>query len=149
MLIPNNDEIELIRFHVSVVIWTLPWCRMSTTSSQISLPFVQRRRKHQGFALRSHSRAGASNAESTPYNDVINTYINDPWRSTYSGMVLTSIRLHTPSRLTYWGRDKMVDISQMTLSNAFSWMKIFKCRLKCQWNSFLRVQLAILNHWFR
>ena len=28
---------------------------------------------------------------------------------------------------THWGRDKMVDISQTTLSNAFPWMKIINC----------------------
>ena len=33
------------------------------------------------------------------------------------------------SDLTHWGRDKMDAISQMTLSNAFSWMKMLEFRL--------------------
>ena len=32
--------------------------------------------------------------------------------------------------LTHWGRDKMTAILQPTLTNAFSWMKIFEFRLK-------------------
>ena len=31
--------------------------------------------------------------------------------------------------LTHWGRDKMAAISQTTLSNAFSWMKIFSIKI--------------------
>ena len=30
--------------------------------------------------------------------------------------------------LTYWGRDKMTDISQTTFSKTFSWMKIYEFR---------------------
>ena len=51
--------------------------------------------------------------------------------------------------LTHWGRDKMAAISQTTLSNAFSWMKIFEFRLKFYWSLFLRVELTIFQHWFR
>ena len=51
--------------------------------------------------------------------------------------------------LTHWGRDKMDAISQTTFSNAFSWMKMFECRLKFHWSLFLRVQLTISQHWFR
>ena len=32
--------------------------------------------------------------------------------------------------LTHWGRDKMAAISQTTLSNAFSWKKIFRISIK-------------------
>ena len=36
------------------------------------------------------------------------------------------------------------------ISNAFSWMNIFKFRLKFHWNLlFLRVQMTIFHHWFR
>ena len=52
-------------------------------------------------------------------------------------------------RLTHWGRDKMAAISQTTLSNAFSWMKMLECRLKFHWSLFPRVQLTIFQHWFR
>ena len=51
--------------------------------------------------------------------------------------------------LTHWGRDNMAAISQTTLSNAFSWMKMFKFRLKFHWSLFLRVQFTIFQHWFR
>ena len=51
--------------------------------------------------------------------------------------------------LTHWGRDKMDATSQTTFSSAFSWMKMYKFRLKFHWNLFLRVQLTIFHHWFR
>ena len=51
--------------------------------------------------------------------------------------------------LTHWGRDKMAAISQTTLSNAFSWMKVLGFRLNFHWSLFLRVQLTIFQHWFR
>ena len=43
--------------------------------------------------------------------------------------------------LTHWGRDKMAATSQMTLSIAFSWMKMLEFRLNFHWSLFLRVQL--------
>ena len=51
--------------------------------------------------------------------------------------------------LTHWGRDKMAAVSQTTLSNAFSWMKMSEFRLRFHWSLFLRVQLTIFQHWFR
>ena len=51
--------------------------------------------------------------------------------------------------LTHWGRDKMAAISQTTFSNAFSWMKMFKYRLKFHWILFWRDQLTIFQHRFR
>ena len=51
--------------------------------------------------------------------------------------------------LTHWGRDKMVAIFQTTFTNAFSWMKIYGFRLRFHWRLFLRVQLTIIQHWFR
>ena len=48
--------------------------------------------------------------------------------------------------LTNWGRDKMVTISQTTLSNVFSWMKMLKLRLKVHWSLFLRFELTIFQH---
>ena len=50
---------------------------------------------------------------------------------------------------THWGQDKMAAISQTTLSNSFSWMKMLEFRLKFHWNLFHRVQLTIFQHWFR
>ena len=52
-------------------------------------------------------------------------------------------------QLTHWGRDKMNAISQTTLSRAFSSMKIVVFWLNFHWNMFARVQLTIIQHWFR
>ena len=46
--------------------------------------------------------------------------------------------------LTHWGRDKMAVISQTTLPNAFSWMKIMVIWYKFHWSLFPIVQLAIM-----
>ena len=51
--------------------------------------------------------------------------------------------------LTHWGQDKMAAISQTTFSNAFSWMKICRFRLRFHWSLFLWVQLIISQYWFR
>ena len=53
------------------------------------------------------------------------------------------------SCLTHWGRDKMAAISQTTLSNPFSWMKLFEFGLKVHWSWFPMVQLTIFKHCFR
>ena len=50
--------------------------------------------------------------------------------------------------LTHWGRDKIAAVSQTTLSNAFSWMKMLEFWLRFQWSWFLRVLLTIFQHWF-
>ena len=47
--------------------------------------------------------------------------------------------------LTHWGGDKMAGISQTTLSNAFSWMKMLEFRFIFHWSLFLRVQLTIFH----
>ena len=49
----------------------------------------------------------------------------------------------------HWGRDKIVAISQITFSNAFSCTKVYKFRLRFHWSLFQRIQLAIFQHWFR
>ena len=51
--------------------------------------------------------------------------------------------------LTHWGRDKMAAISQTTLSNAFSWLKMMEFRFKFQWSLLIRIKLTIFQHWFR
>ena len=51
--------------------------------------------------------------------------------------------------LTHWGRDNMDAVSQTTLSNAFSWMKMLEFRLRFHWSLFLWVQLTKFQHWFR
>ena len=49
----------------------------------------------------------------------------------------------------HWGRGKSADISQTTVSNAFSWMKMDEFRLKFHWSWFLKAQLTIFQHCFR
>ena len=46
-------------------------------------------------------------------------------------------------------RDNMAAISQMVLSNAFSWMKTFEFQIIFHWHVYCRVQLVICYHWFR
>ena len=55
----------------------------------------------------------------------------------------------TMNELTHWGWDKMAAVSQTTLSNAFSWMKMLEFGLRFHWSLFPRVQLTIFHHWFR
>ena len=51
--------------------------------------------------------------------------------------------------VTHWGWDKMAAISQTIFLNVFSLMKMLEFRLKFHWSLILRVQLRILQHWFR
>ena len=57
--------------------------------------------------------------------------------------------IYDGSCLTHWGRDKMATIFQTTISNAFSWMKMYEFWLIFHWSLFLRVQLTFFQHWFR
>ena len=58
-------------------------------------------------------------------------------------------RIFQQHYLTHWGRDKMVAVSQTTLLITFSWMKMLDFLLRFHWSLFLRVQLTIIQHWFR
>ena len=52
--------------------------------------------------------------------------------------------------LTHWGWDKRhFDISPMTFSNAFSWMKIYEFRSIFPWSLFPRDECTVFQHWFR
>ena len=51
--------------------------------------------------------------------------------------------------LTHWGRDKMASISQTIFLNVFSWLKMYEFRLRFDWSLFLRLQLTLIQHWFR
>ena len=46
------------------------------------------------------------------------------------GLYLVGIPYHDTDKSTHWGRDKMAAISQTTLSNAFSWIKMFEISIK-------------------
>ena len=56
---------------------------------------------------------------------------------------------HWWKRLTHSGLDTIPAISQTTFSNALSWMKMYEFRLRFHWSLFPRIQLTILQHWFR
>ena len=49
----------------------------------------------------------------------------------------------------HWGRDKIDAILQTTFIRASSWIETYAFWLKCHWSLFLRVQLPIVQHWFR
>ena len=68
------------------------------------------------------------------------------WRE---GFHMKDVCSHWIKGLTHWGRDQIDAISQTTFSNAFSRMKMNEFRLEFHWSLFLRVQLTIIQHWFR
>ena len=51
--------------------------------------------------------------------------------------------------LTYWSWHKMAANYLMTISSAFSWMKMYEFHLRFHWNLFLMFDLTIFHHWFR
>ena len=61
----------------------------------------------------------------------------------------TLLVLHRMENVTYGSRDKMVAIAETIFTNAFSWIKMYKFRLRFHWKLFSRVQLTISQHWFR
>ena len=59
------------------------------------------------------------------------------------------VKIMTYCVLTHWGRYKMTVNFLTTFSNAFSWMKVYKFRLRFHLSFFLGDQLTIFQHWFR
>ena len=51
--------------------------------------------------------------------------------------------------LTHLLLDNLAGNFQTTFSNAFSSMEMFEYQLKFHWSLFLRVQLTIIQHWFK
>ena len=41
------------------------------------------------------------------------------------------------------------DVFHTTFSAAFSWMKMFQIWIQFDWSSFLKIQMTIIQHWFR
>ena len=81
----------------------------------------------------------------THINIGLNKYLNN-----FSWYFVHTIVPWTPlGTLSRKCRDKMAAISQTTLSNAFSRMKMLEFLLRFHWNLFLMVQLTIFQHWFR
>ena len=76
---------------------------------------------------------------------------NQVWMQAYSYPYILAILSFTHpgsapggTRISHWGRDKMT-----TFSRAFSSMKIVVFWLNFHWNMFARIQLTIIQHWFR
>ena len=81
-------------------------------------------------------------------------WLNKPlWTWTWTwrdAIIVNHQKLLFHSTLLNTLRPRQMDaISQMTFSNAFSWMKMFELRWKFHWNLFARVQLTIFQHWCR
>ena len=41
------------------------------------------------------------------------------------------------------------DVFHTTFSAAFSWMKMFEIWIQFDWSSFLKIQMTMIQHWFR
>ena len=96
-----------------------------------------------------YTSAGANEyvLESDGFGLCMNTHFH--WQP---NVFLYIVTLTLPTQydfLTYWGRDKMAAISQTTVSNLFSWMKMYTFRLEFHWSLFLRVQLTTCQRWLR
>ena len=57
--------------------------------------------------------------------------------------------IQATKELTHLPLDKMAAIFQTTFSKTFSWMKMLEFWFNFHWNLFPRVQLTIIQHWFR
>ena len=117
---------------------------MSTMASQIT-SFTRRRskRKHQSSA----ALAFVGGIHQWPVNSLHKGLVM--WKMfQFDDVTIIALSMYLP-QLTHWGGDNLAAISQTTLSNAFSWMKILEFRLKFNLSLFLRVQLTISKHWFR
>ena len=62
--------------------------------------------------------------------------------------LLTYLCMKTTWGLAHWGWDKMAAISQMTFSDGFSWIRIYKLCFRFHRSLFLRFKLTIFHHWF-
>ena len=65
----------------------------------------------------------------SPGNNVTRDYLSH-WFLKY----IAKISFPGANGLTHWGRDKMASNFLTTFSNAFSWMKIYKFRLRFHWS---------------
>ena len=65
------------------------------------------------------------------------------------GYYIVLVMFVSCTKLTHLDRDKMAAKFLTTISNAYSWMKLYKFRLRFHWNLFPRVKITIFQHWFR
>ena len=64
-------------------------------------------------------------------------------------LILARLVLYRVVNLTHLPLNEMATISQTIFLDAFSWIKKIVFWLKFHWSLFLRVQLTIIQHWFR
>ena len=69
--------------------------------------------------------------------------------SQYNGSISAQNRSSSFSHYFKLPLDKMAAVLQTIFSDAFLWMRNFLFWLKFHWSLFLRVQLTIIQHWFR
>ena len=79
----------------------------------------------------------------------MNTTASSIFSSTGGPFSLNLIPQCSEAALTHLSLYKMAAILQTICSNALSWMKMLEFRFNFHWNLFVRVQLAISQHWFR
>ena len=114
------------------------WLAVNTTTTTIRL---HQRQYYQFDGLeRRNSSALSVELHLTAFTIQIKVMMDGKWIHEFS-LIATN--------LTHWGRDRMAAIFQTTVSNGFSWMKMYEFRLKLHWSLFPRVQLTIFQHWFR
>ena len=63
-------------------------------------------------------------------------------RTSVATLLITHPCISSIYELSHWCLDKMVAILQMAISDAFSWMEKFWCRLEFRSNVFLKIQLV-------
>ena len=73
------------------------------------------------------------------------TGLGQPENKPMPNLVFAKILTSRGNELTHWGRDKMAAIFQTTVSNAFSWMKLYEFWLKFHWSLSQGVQLTMFH----
>ena len=72
-----------------------------------------------------------------------------PFSGIFAGTRMYTVCYFCLDFFTHLPLDNMAATLQTIFSDAFSWMKNFVCWLKFHWSLFLRIQLIIIQHWFR
>ena len=67
-----------------------------------------------------------------PFN-ILQGNLNQNMKSSFQVNAFKKSFCSSLNGLTHWGRGKMAAVSQTTLSNAFSWMKMYEFRLRFHW----------------
>ena len=108
----------------SVQEWVKPFlCKLN--------PLIPRSRSHFHFLPKSQRKLCLWQSWQLRWNRFLFTLaITHFWNRSERLVVYSWLVTH------HWGRDKMTASFQTILSNAFSWMKIYKFRLRFHWSLF-------------